>query len=91
MHSETTQGIKSTEWGTVLPEFPDDDTATLYPWHKWADGQIWRIQNPTNFGCSLKTMRNNLTNRAKRDGTKVKIRVSKTTKEIVFQFKKKDK
>ncbi len=60
--------------------------AEKFPWKKWTDGSIWKIQEGVDYETTCERMRCNLYNMAKTMGLSIQTSVVDKKKTIVFQF-----
>lgn len=55
-----------------------------YPWDKWTDGEIWKVEAKKDFTCKPASFRSALQTHA--DKIEKKVRASVRDEFVVFQF-----
>ena len=67
-----------------IETFPNP-TRFSYPWHEWANGDIWALTPGEDFTCSIPSMRATIFNFAEKQMLKARTRV--VNGELIVQFK----
>ena len=65
--------------------FPTRTGTAKYPWSEWTDGTTWRLTKDQDYETKNESMVSLLRNKAKQNGSKVKVYVP-DPEHIIFQF-----
>ncbi len=69
---------------SVLKEFSFPKRASMLPWHKWLDGQIWQLTQGEDFKVRITTVRLRAFVEAQKKGGSLRTSVRGNT--VVLQF-----
>ena len=73
------------DWGK-----PKRGRPAKYPWKKWFDGEIYKLEHGIDFDISVKSFRNSMKAAEKRHGVRVRSMSLEKGQILVIQARKED-